>query len=47
MEDDNKIKVFEKNSTLLNTIKQTYYRIKKALAKKDCSFSRKLRIINI
>lgn len=37
-EDENKIKVFENNLTLLNTIKQTYKRIKKALSKKDCSF---------
>lgn len=38
IEDDNKIKVFERNLTLLNTIKQTYERIQKALSKKDCSF---------
>lgn len=38
IEDENKIKVFENNLTLLNTIKQTYKRIKKALSKKDCSF---------
>lgn len=37
-EDENKIKVFENNLTLSNTIKQTYERIKKALSKKDCSF---------
>ena len=38
IEDENKIKVFEHNLTLLDTIKQTYERIKKALSKKDCSF---------
>ena len=38
IENENKIKVFEKNLTLSNTIKQTYERIKKALSKKDCSF---------
>lgn len=38
IEDDNKIKVFKRNLTLLNTIKQTYERIQKALSKKDCSF---------
>lgn len=38
IEDENKIKVFENNLTLLNTIKQTYERIKKTLSKKDCSF---------
>lgn len=38
IEDENKIKVFENNLTLLNTIKQTYERIKKVLSKKDCSF---------
>ena len=35
---EKKIKVFENNLTLLNTIKQTYERIKKVLSKKDCSF---------
>ena len=38
IENENKIKVFENNLTLLNTIKQTYERIKKVLSKKDCSF---------
>lgn len=38
IENKNKIKVFENNLTLLNTIKQTYERIKKVLSKKDCSF---------
>ena len=38
IENENKIKVFENNLTLLNTIKQTYERIKKILSKKDCSF---------
>lgn len=38
IEDENKIKVFEHNLTLLDTIKQNYERIKKALSKKDCSF---------
>ena len=38
IEDENKIKIFENNLTLLNTIKQTYKRIKKVLSKKDCSF---------
>lgn len=38
IEDESKIKVFENNLTLLNTIKQTYTRIKKTLSKKDCSF---------
>lgn len=37
-EDKNKVKVFKNNLTLSNTIKQTYERIKQALAKKDCSF---------
>lgn len=38
IEKENKIKVFEGNVILLNTIKQAYERIKKALSKKDCSF---------
>ena len=38
IENENKIKVFENNLTLLNKIKQTYERIKKVLSKKDCSF---------
>lgn len=38
IEDKNKVKVFESNLTLSNTIKQTYERIKQALSKKDCSF---------
>ena len=38
IENEKKIKVFENNLTLLNTIKQTYERIKKVLSKKDCSF---------
>ena len=38
IENKSKIKVFENNLTLLNIIKQTYERIKKALSKKDCSF---------
>ena len=35
IEDEIKIKVFENNLTLLNTIKQTYTRIKKILSKKN------------
>ena len=38
IEDESKIKVFENNLTLLNTIKQTYKKKKKTLSKKDCSF---------
>ena len=38
IEDESKIKVFENNLTLLNTIKQTYTRSKKILSKKNCSF---------
>lgn len=38
IENKSKIKVFENNLTLLNIIKQTCERIKKALSKKDCSF---------
>lgn len=38
IENNNKIKLFEGNLTLFNTIKQTYERIKRKLSKKDCSF---------
>lgn len=38
IEKENKIKVFEGNLTLSNTIKQSYEKIKKTLSKKDCSF---------
>lgn len=41
MEKNNNIKIFEKNGELLNTIKKSYARIKKRLAKKDCSFKLK------
>lgn len=41
IEENNNIKIFEKNGELLNTIKKSYARIKKRLAKKDCSFKLK------
>jgi len=41
VEKNNNIKIFEKNEELLNTIKKSYNRIKKRLAKKDCSFKLK------
>ena len=41
IEKHNNIKIFEKNGELLNTIKKSYARIKKRLAKKDCSFKLK------
>ncbi|MCI8291894.1 MAG: reverse transcriptase-like protein, partial [Clostridia bacterium] len=41
IEENSNIKIFEKNEELLNTIKKSYNRIKKRLAKKDCSFKLK------
>lgn len=41
IEKNNNIKIFETNEELLNTIKKSYDRIKKRLAKKDCSFKLK------
>lgn len=41
IEKNSNIKIFEKNEQLLNTIKKSYNRIKKRLAKKDCSFKLK------
>lgn len=41
IEKNNNVKIFKKNEELLNTIKETYARIKKRLTKKDCSFKLK------
>lgn len=41
IEKNNNIKIFETNEELSNTIKKSYDRIKKRLAKKDCSFKLK------
>jgi len=38
VEKDKKIKIFKKNLSLLNIIRQAYERIKKALSKNECSF---------
>lgn len=41
IEKNHNIKIFERNEELLNTIKKSYNRVKKRLAKKDCSFKLK------
>lgn len=41
IEKNNNIRIFKTNGELLNTIKKSYARIKKRLAKKDCSFKLK------
>lgn len=41
IEKNNNIKIFQRNEELLNTIKKSYNRVKKRLAKKDCSFKLK------
>lgn len=41
IENNNKVKIFRENQELLNTIKRSYERVRKRLAKKDCSFKLK------